>query len=203
MRRFNSGEYGLQASRLGPRVNGYPGRIHTFLFTHLPLLWSSFQSGPPNYGPRMGSFSRSGFSPCPYDGESGTLLAARANILRCVLDRTIIPADEYKMLMRKIQLMLDKVPSPAPLRYVITVGPIRECSAVDTDVEVTWTQIQKLRRVGKSWRKLERVGESWPRARFEQNMHEMIGLFIRMTGLALVNLTSLTMQLGRNGYAMQ
>jgi hypothetical protein len=34
-------------------------------------------------------------------------------------------------------------------------------------------------------------------------MHEMIGVFIRMIGLALVDLTSLTMQLGCNGYAVQ
>lgn len=35
------------------------------------------------------------------------------------------------------------------------------------------------------------------------NMHEMIGAFIRMTGLDLVDSNSLTMQLGCNGYAAQ
>lgn len=100
------------------------------------------------------ALSRSGFSSCTYiwtDGESGTLLTARADIPRYVLDRTIIPVDEYKMFMRKMQLVLDKVPSPAPLRYVITVGPIRGGRAVDADVEVARMQIQRLCRVGESW----------------------------------------------------
>lgn len=63
---------------------------------------------------------------------------------RNVLDRTIILADEFEILKRKMQLTLDKVPSPASLRYVIAVGPIRGGRAADADVEVALMQIHRL-----------------------------------------------------------
>jgi hypothetical protein len=48
-------------------------------------------------------------------------------------------------------------------------------------------------------RELKRVGAGKGRTR--TNIHELIGGFIRMTGLALVHSPSLTMQLGCNGHA--